>query len=363
MPGSPGRRSSQVVATLVVLVLAAIAYLFVSQLRAASRHTADLQGPHVQNLARQAVDRFERYLARVVLDVELLTIVPDIQRAAVASNEQNHSKEYIRTQDKGWKQLSSSFPTAATSKDAARYLHGIVRLSQSATSRVNDGVAAPSTGIYREVILANAQGELVAASGATDDYDQSDDTWFEGAIGAPAEPGRTSDDDDPALYIGGVKQDDSTQAVGFEIALPLRDDYRRLGVLKVVLDPHEITEWLAAMGAGHGLQIGFVRDADGPVLRPGGMSLSECEKEFVTSRGVPTTCEGRYVAMAVPPPNSLLSRIGWICLVSEPFNEHPLRDGALLWFRTLSGFTIASLVLAVWLCYLGWRPLSGADSS
>lgn len=79
-----------------------------------------------------------------------------------------------------------------------------------------------------EVLVADAQGRLVAASGKTSDYDQSDEAWWQQAM--TLRPGEA--------VLDGLAHDQSAGIFSFDISLPLfvKNVDRPVGVLKAVVN-------------------------------------------------------------------------------------------------------------------------------
>jgi hypothetical protein len=83
--------------------------------------------------------------------------------------------------------------------------------------------------VYREIIVTDREGRLVAASSATSDYIQSDETWWKEAF---------NDGTRGLVSVSDVLWDESTKSHAIEIAVPVteRPGERLVGVLKVVAD-------------------------------------------------------------------------------------------------------------------------------
>ena len=102
--------------------------------------------------------------------------------------------------------------------------------------------AARDHPVYRELLLADRHGRLVAASGMTSDYYQGDERWWiDVAVG-----GRVS--------IGDVAWDDSANVFALEVAVPVNGDSGNLvGVLKAVIDTRGLFAAVTGVnGAGTG---------------------------------------------------------------------------------------------------------------
>ncbi len=106
-------------------------------------------------------------------------------------------------------------PDAAALLDSAesRFLHDVVR----------------GDPIYREILVADRFGRLVAASGVTSDYFQGDEQWWLDASGQ----GRVT--------VSDVAWDESAQVFAVEVATPIESPSGAIvGVLKAVMDTREL---------------------------------------------------------------------------------------------------------------------------
>ncbi len=79
-----------------------------------------------------------------------------------------------------------------------------------------------------EILVADAQGRLLAATDKTTDYDQADESWWQQAMNL--RPGEA--------VLEGLAVDQSAHIFSFDIALPLfaKNKERPVGVLKAVVN-------------------------------------------------------------------------------------------------------------------------------
>lgn len=77
-----------------------------------------------------------------------------------------------------------------------------------------------------EVLVADNQGKVVAASGKTSDYDQSDESWWQIGRSLP----------ERAMWTDALHFDDSAGVFSLDLVLPLFREGKQLGVSKLVLD-------------------------------------------------------------------------------------------------------------------------------
>lgn len=115
--------------------------------------------------------------------------------------------------------------------------------------------------MYRELLLADAQGRLIAASNRTEDFLQKDDPWWPAHLTGFTDACRRK----PltCVRLTDVNWDQSAATVGYDVVLPaISQDKQVVGVLKVVVDPHELDALLRFAATNSGLDIALV-DVEG----------------------------------------------------------------------------------------------------
>ncbi len=84
--------------------------------------------------------------------------------------------------------------------------------------------------LFVEVLIADAQGRLIAASNKTTDYYQADEPWWQNAIKL----------DSAQVWVEGLHFEQSSQVYSRDIAIPIRDPYsmnsKPIGVLKGIIN-------------------------------------------------------------------------------------------------------------------------------
>jgi hypothetical protein len=207
---------------LTVLLLVSLPALFLGAalvLRVGQTRLGDSYGRHLQDIAQQAAAGVDAYVYRRILDVSLLARTPDLRREASAGSTRPFDRAAADAIDTEWQQ-SHQQPravAAALENAAARYLADLVAHDR----------------IYRELILTDRQGRLVAASNPTTDYFQADEDWWVAAFD-DGRHGRVS--------ISDVRWDPSARVYAIEISAPVAalGDEGVAGVLKAVTDSREM---------------------------------------------------------------------------------------------------------------------------
>jgi Cache domain len=198
-------------------------------LRIGQGRLGDSHGRHLQDVAQQAAAGIDAYVYRRILDVSLLARTPDLRAEATTGSSRPFDRAAAESVDRDWQQ-SGKAPgevTAALDNAASRYLKDLVAHDR----------------IYREMLLTDRHGRLVAASNPTTDYFQGDEDWWIAAVD-DGRQGRVSTSD--------VRWDPSARVYAIEVSAPVPTptDEGLAGVLKVVTDSREL---LALVG---NLQLG-----------------------------------------------------------------------------------------------------------
>jgi len=179
--------------------------------------------------AQQTAAAIDSYVFRRMIDVSILARVPDVRAAASAGSKVPVDATKARELDTAW----TSQPAAT----AARL--GI--LDNAASQFLRDIVE--SDRIYREILVTDREGRIVAASGTSSDYLQNDEAWWREAFHDGVR-GRVS--------VSDVQWDDSSKTYALEIAVPVRErpGERLVGVLKVIADMRELLAVAAGVRSG-----------------------------------------------------------------------------------------------------------------
>ncbi|HRJ72465.1 MAG TPA: SpoIIE family protein phosphatase [Terrimicrobiaceae bacterium] len=119
--------------------------------------------------------------------------------------------------------------------------------------------------IFVEVLVADSRGRLLGASDRTSDYDQSDEEWWQRAIGF--QPGEG--------LLSGLEYDESAGVFSLDISFPVfaGNSVRPVGVLKAVVNASPLFSSVPVFASASG--------ASGLVATPGGQILLQLSgREF-----------------------------------------------------------------------------------
>jgi hypothetical protein len=302
-------------------------------------------GRHLEQVAQQTAASVDAYVYRRLLDVSLIARTPDLRREARAASARAFVLGDAEALDKVWQQHGARPDALAT-------------LLQTPVSRFLADIVAHDR-IYRELLLTDRFGRLIAASGPTTDYFQGDEDWW-----------RTASEGTGQVMMTDVRWDESARLHAVEIAVPVPEPESDVlaGVLKVVTDSREM---LAAVG---GVQFGASGQA--MLLRDNGTIVfsrrtSDPSTRFYASdeiqerapallAGGPeagaffktTSPEGdvQLVGLAASQLGRSYSHLAWIVAVTQSEGESLAPVQAIGWYLmgVLALTVFAVLLLAVW---------------
>jgi hypothetical protein len=234
-----------VIVSLPLYAVAAVMVLGTGQAQA--RRAFGLQ---LTDTAQQAAATVDSYVFRRVIDVSILARVPDVQAVAAAGSKAPLDVARAREIDTLW--VAQPGATAARlgllENAASQFLRDIVNNDQ----------------VYREILVTDREGRLVAASSAPSDYIQSDETWWKEAF---------NDGSRGLVSVGDVSWDESTKSHAIEVAVPVteRPGERLVGVLKVVADARELLAVAAGVKSTTSGQAFLLREDGSIVFSPRGV--------------------------------------------------------------------------------------------
>ena len=213
--------------TLVALPLVAIGAVIVLGVGQSQLRT--VFGLQLSQVAEHTAAAVDAYMFRRIIDVSMMGRVPTLRQAAASGSAAPFDASHVRQLDRAW-QAAGAVPAGLGSvltTDAAAFLRDTTRHDP----------------IYREILLTDRFGRLVAASNVTTDYDQADEAWWREAFD-DGEQGRVS--------VTDVRWDESARVYALEIAVPVLDpsSERIAGVLKVVADIREMLASVASVEVG-----------------------------------------------------------------------------------------------------------------
>jgi hypothetical protein len=216
---------------LTTLLLVGIPVLLIGSFFVIERGRSQLREAFGQTLAQraeQSAAAIDAYVYRRIVDVSLLARVPDVRMVAVRGPKRPVVATELAELDRRFAAIDLKHPMVVEvlGNPASRYFTDITREDP----------------IYRELLLTDREGRLVAASNLTSDYNQADEDWWRRVMieGGPGE-----------ATVSDVRWDESARTYAMEIAVPVpSEDGRPAGVLKAVADIREMLATVAGVDLG-----------------------------------------------------------------------------------------------------------------
>jgi len=235
------------------------------------RHRVLEAGLHYESEATRISTALDLLVRRGISNMgDLLSVgdVPErLQRILPAAS----SPEAIHALDQRWAGLpvASSEILAATQNPLAQQLRAFQRTNP----------------VFAEILVADDRGRLVAATGKTSDYDQSDEEWWQ--RGMHAQTGQA--------YLEGLHFDESANIYSLDISVPIfpSGNGAPVGVAKAVLNISPLFAPVRVFGLDAG--------AGGEVVQANGQLLLQLTKEgFQPQKGALTTSAMRQLKPGKP---------------------------------------------------------------
>ncbi len=206
-------------------------------------------GQELTHIAELITGATDAYVYRRIIDASTLARIPTIRAAAAEASRRPFDEGAALDLDKEWRSSRNLPPalTAVLQNEASRFLADL----------------AGRDGIYREVLVTDRQGRLIAASNRTSDYYQADEEWWEESFDKGGR-GR--------VFVSGVLYDESARVQAINIAAPITnaDESQVVGVIKVIADIRELAAIVEGLRLGETGTAALVREDGSIVLAPQG---------------------------------------------------------------------------------------------
>jgi hypothetical protein len=307
-------------------------------------------GRHLQDVAQQTAAGVDAYMSRRLVDVVLLGRTPVVRSAAEAGSAIPFDRAKAATADEAWQR-------AVTENAASKFLADIVS---------HDAMAG-----YRELVLTDRFGRVVAASSAPASAYYGDADWWKAV---------TEENGNARVTMSDVRWDERahTPLIAFSVPVPAPDSEKLAGVLTVVASSREL---LAMVG---GVQLGatgeavllrdngsivFSRRASDPNARFFALETFKQQLERMRVGGPDTAA---YYRASAPPENNpwlvglAASQLGraypnasWVVAVSQSEAEVLGPIDRLGWYL-FAVFAIVALVILAAALYISMKQAAPA---
>jgi hypothetical protein len=232
---------------LIVLLIVALPILVLGAryvVESGRSRVRDAEAVQLAQVAEYMAVSADAYVFRRIVDAAVIARVPEIRRAAADGSRQAMDQAKVDALDKQWQQQRQAPPGLARvlSNPAARYLADV----------------AKQDALYREILVTDRHGRLVAASHLTTDYYQADEDWWKQAL----DDGRRG-----RITVSDVRRDESAGVYAFEIAVPVADPAsdELVGVMKIVASSQEMLSGIGGLQLGATGQAMLIRQ-DGSIV-------------------------------------------------------------------------------------------------
>jgi Cache domain len=326
-----------------LVMLAAASYFVIGVGQAGLRRA---WGEHLRQVADQTAAAVDTYVFRLVIDASVLSRVPEVRELAASASARPFDRAAASALDRGWPRSG----TAALVKDV---MGNPVSTFLAETTRQNP--------IYRELVLTDRDGRVVAASGPTDAYLLSDAAWWKETVG---------DGTRGHLVVSDVRFDARARAWDIQISAPVEApaDGQLVGVLQAVVNMREIGAVLGSARMGVTGDAALVRDDGSFVFARGDVDPRARffatdllrERLAAATKGEPQTplqfgavaTDGtpRLVGVAMSQLKASFPHLAWVVAVSQGEDElfAPVRAQATSLIIVLGLTAIAVLLFALW---------------
>ncbi len=232
---------------LTVLVIVAVPILVLGAryiVAAGQARVVDAESIRLTQIAEYIAGSADAYIFRRIVDTAVIARAVELRRAALDGSRQPFDQPTTERLDAEWQRDRRPPPALAA------------LLTTSASRFVTD--VAKQDPLYREILVTDRHGRLVAASHFTTDYFQGDEGWWTQALDAGGR-GR--------IFVGDVKHDESAGVYAFDIAVPIvsPDSDEIVGVMKIVASSQELLAGIGGLQLGSSGQAVLLRE-DGSIV-------------------------------------------------------------------------------------------------
>jgi len=324
-----------------VLMLAAASYFVMGIGQGRLR---DAWGEHLRQVADQTAAAVDTYVFRLVIDASVLSHVPQVRETASDGSKRPFEAAAAKSIDRDWAKAAAALRSEVGGNPTSAFFAQVTQENP----------------IYRELLLTDRYGRLVAASGRSTGYLFADAPWWKEAIGDGVH-GR--------LAVSDVKYEPRGGTWAIAVTVPVEDrDGQLVGVLQAAVDVRELGAVLGGVRMGATGDAALVREdgsfvfARGP-LDPGARFFATDllrERLAAAKKGEPeialhfgaSTADGtpRLVGVAMSQLKASYPKMAWFVAVSQGEDElfAPVRAQAASLMIVLGLTAVAVLAFALW---------------
>jgi hypothetical protein len=346
---------------LIILLILGVPPLVVGHLllvSAARQNYWELIGTHLSQRADDVQTDLINSLDRVSIQVANLTTLPDIQTVVRQSNGQKFTQQELQ---KNVQEIEDQW--RAMDPEKSRFLQNILENAASQFLRDYNGVVAA----FREIMVTDVHGRLVAATNKSSDYFQADERWWS----------YTYLEGSGNRFISDIQFDESANVYGVEVAQPIKDSSTQavIGIMKVIVDRHEIFGLIEAVQVGKNGYAVLMRSDGTVIFSPQNtvgyefaddFQMASADRLSVEALELQTLPESeRQVLLGLPQFQfrERLPEIDWHLVVQVPYDEvsAPFRNINTWFFYIVFFMGAVVVILALIFSWLLSKPVIESD--
>jgi hypothetical protein len=350
---------------LALFLFIAIPFILVGSLlimNSARNEVNRMTGDNLAELASTTARYLDSYILMKVTNVSRLTVAPTLLDEVTAANrlytgDDDAIREQILRIDEDWKHSGGLTYLAVdiVGRRSSEYLRKVAAFSPA----------------YREILLTDQRGALVATTNLTSDYYQADEAWWQKAYG---------DGVNGAIHVSNVRYDVSARVHGLDVAVPVQfQDGESAwvgGVLKALIDVREVFAVVDAVRVGESGHALLLNAPDKTIInnpnpdevmkneQPGFVHLQEALGEgrryYVSQHQEGSTWLTGFSRMPEPGPSP---EIMWYVIVEQSLEEAQAAARAattyILWF--FGAMVLLVLVSSLYMHFRLVRPIREVD--
>jgi len=319
----------------------------------------EMAGNNLSESADTALAYINSYLQNQIIVVAGLTEVPVVREVVKKGNldlrkNLEEVRNAITAMENRWTKLERNSPElkAILDSEASQFLRRYGAVEKS----------------FREIMVTDYLGRLVAATGKTSDYYQADEDWWKESYG----DGRRG-----SVYVGDVNFDTSAKVYSMELAQPLVENGGVTGVIKVVLDVQDIHSIIGSVRGGPSATAALIH-AKGTVISAPGYSIldqatypgtldilnaRERERRYFVSSASPASIFGLPDSKTLKNFRDLYPHLNWMLVVTGAVKElvGPLPLLRRYFAALVAGIIVLPVLAALILSRVETRPVLEQD--
>jgi hypothetical protein len=222
---APNRRSRFSLFSLLLLLAPALALgVLMRSVLDLSRSAHEKDDEHLKVTTDLVASSLEKYLSREAGSAVALTRAPGIADEVMRLGTRKYDKDEVRKLDESWRAGEATIDDRVLEGKLSDFLKSFTGSPESP---------------YRELLVADDQGRLIAASNRTEDYDQADDSWWP-ALQTSEDRAKFEKQCASSIFdcisVADVDFDPSADVTAFAVVVPILSEGRVKGVMKAVVD-------------------------------------------------------------------------------------------------------------------------------